>query len=257
MMSFAKSDRLRKSIVVWLLCLLLPISAWAKNIDLAVGWTKPPYVIADGNTGFELDLMSMVFNSIGHQIMPIYVPYGRSYTMLADGNVDMALTINQKWGIDPQYLSDVYVTYQNVGLSLKRNGFIINSLSDLQFYSVVAFQRASVVLGDEYRLATQKSRMYIELPEQKRQVEMLLMGHAEVAVMDINIFIHLSEQLAGESQLDNVNVHMLFPASPYRAGFKDLELKQQFNQALNKFMASDKYNWLIRKYDLYQIPTGD
>lgn len=227
-------------------------SAWGRELDLAVGWTKPPYVIAEGNTGFELDLMRMVFNSIGHDILPIYVPYGRSYALLASGNVDLTLTINQRWGIDPQFLSDVYVTYQNVAISLKKNGYNINKASDLQFYSVVAFQRASVVLGEEYAQAIEKSRLYIELPEQRRQVDMLLMGHAEVAVMDVNIFIHLSESLTGESQLNNVTIHKLFPASSYRAGFKDLELKQQFNQALNTFMASDRYKWLVKKYALYQ-----
>ena len=226
--------------------------ASARQLDLAVGWTKPPYVIAQGNTGFELDLMRMVFNSLGHEILPIYVPYGRSYAMLANGSVDLTLTINQNWGIAPEFLSDVYVTYQNVAVSLKKHGFKINQVEDLQFYSVVAFQRASVVLGDSYRMATEKSRMYIELPEQRRQVDMLLMGHAEVAVMDINIFSHISKSITGTSQLGNVDVHMLFPANPYRAGFKDLELKQQFNQALNTFMASEKYSWLVKKYALYQ-----
>lgn len=235
-----------------LLFSLVASSAWSRELDLAVGWTKPPYVIAEGNTGFELDLMRMVFNSLGHDILPIYVPYGRSYALLASGNVDLTLTINQKWGIEPQFLSDVYVTYQNVAISLKKHGFKIEKASDLQFYSVVAFQRASVVLGEKYAQAVEKSRLYIELPEQRRQVDMLLMGYVEVAVMDVNIFIHLSKSLTGESQLNNVNIHPLFPASPYRAGFKDMELKQQFNQALNTFMASDRYKWLIRKYALYQ-----
>ena len=232
-------------------------AATARDLDMAVGWTKPPYVIADGNTGFELDLMRTVFSSIGHHVMPIYVPYGRSYAMLANGSVDLTLTINQKWGIDPDYLSDVYVTYQNVAISLKKNAFKIEKLTDLQFYSVVAFQRASVVLGEDYSQAVQKSRLYIELPEQRRQVEMLLTGHAEVAVMDINIFIHLSTHLTGQSKLGDVTVHRLFPSSPYRAGFKDLELKQQFNQALNRFMTSDKYEWLVKKYALYQFEENN
>ncbi|MCC2617073.1 transporter substrate-binding domain-containing protein [Aestuariibacter halophilus] len=223
----------------------------AKNLDVAVGWTKPPYVIADGNTGFELDLVRSVFRSMGHDITPIYVPFGRSQTMLKEGMVDLTLTMTEQMGIPSAQLSDEYVVYQNVAISLKSSKLAIDSIEQLHHHTVVAFQNASLVLGDEYRQAVEQSRLYIELPEQRRQVEMLLMGNAAVAVMDINIFIHLSRVLTGENQLYNVNVHKLFPATPYRVGFKDAALKEAFNLALARFMASDQYQWLKYNYAFY------
>lgn len=238
-----------------LLCLAtasVSVPVWAKPLDVAVGWTKPPYVIANGNTGFELDLMRSVLQTLGHEMTPLYVPYGRSHTMLKSGLVDITLTMNDKLGFNPEQLSDVYVTYQNVALSLKKNQLMLQDLTDLKYHTVVAFQNASLVLGEEYKQAVDESRLYIELPDQKRQVEMLLMGNAAVVVMDINIFIHFSKQITGENKITAVDVHKLFPASPYRAGFKDPALKDAFNLALANFMASDEYQWLKYKYAFYQ-----
>ena len=91
----------------------------AKQLDLAVGWSKPPYVIASGNTGYELDLVRSVLHSIGHEMSPLYVPFGRAPVMLKKGVVDIALTIHKNVEINLFQLSDVYITYQNVALSLK------------------------------------------------------------------------------------------------------------------------------------------
>ncbi len=236
-------------LLMLIVCVISHVAA-GKTLDVAVGWTKPPYVIADGNTGFELDLVRTVFDSIGHEIIPIYVPYGRSHAMLKSGMVDLTLTMNNKLDIDSNKLSDVYVTYQNVAISLRSADLQLNSVSDLQYHTVVAFQNAAVVLGSEFKQAINQSRLYIELPDQQKQVEMLLLGNTALVVMDINIFRHISKELKGTDQTDNVDFHYLFPASPYRAGFKDLEVKNAFNLALQNFMQSDQYEWLKYRYGL-------
>lgn len=43
----------------------------AKSLDVAVGWTKPPYVIEQGNTGFEVDLVRALLNKMGYDMRPI------------------------------------------------------------------------------------------------------------------------------------------------------------------------------------------
>lgn len=238
------------SIYLTLIALIGSHGIAAKTLDVAVGWTKPPYVIADGNTGFELDLVRAVFDKIGHEIVPIYVPYGRSHAMLKNGVVDLTLTLNDKHNIDANTLSDVYVTYQNVAISLKSAELQLNAISDLQYHTVVAFQNASIVLGQEFSDSIKQSRLYIELPDQKKQVEMLLLGNTALIVMDINIFKHISKELRGVDQTHVVDFHFLFPANPYRAGFKDLDLKNAFNLALSDFIQSDQYEWLKYRYGL-------
>ena len=239
----------------WLVILIITcckvVGVNAKKLDIAVGWSKPPYVIPAGNTGYELDLIKILLQSLGHDITPIYDPFGRAHVMLKQGAVDVALTLKDNMGIDPNSLSDVYITYQNVALSLKEKSIQLDTIADLKSYTIVGFQKASIVLGMTYKTAVESSRLYIELPEQLRQVEMLMSGNTDVVAMDINIFIHLSEQLKGANQLHNVDIHQLFEPSHYRAGFKDLDLKNAFNLALYDFLGSAEHQTLVDKYSFY------
>ncbi len=238
---------MRKLIVFLFFCFLCS-SANARPLDVAVGWSKPPYVISEGHTGFEIDLMREIMKTIGHEIIPIYVPFGRSHAMLKRGVVDITLTLSPRLDIPAEQLSDVYITYQNVAISLKKSELNIETIADLGSHTVVAFQNANVVLGEEFKSAISQSQLYTELPDQRKQVEMLLLGNTAVVVMDINIFMHISKEIRGVSQKDNVKVHYLFPASPYRAGFKDIRLKEAFNLALESYLKTDQYQWLKYRY---------
>lgn len=246
-MGLKKSSMLHSFLIV-LACTLFHAHAVAKKLDVAVGWTKPPYVIAEGNTGFELDLMAAVCKQLGHEIVPLYVPFGRSYTMLKDGEVDITLTLTDRADIKQSRLSDVYVVYQNVAISLKEKKLAIDEISDLANVTIVAFQNANIVLGSEFASVVKTSPLYIELPNQSRQVEMLLMGNTEVVVMDINIFNHLSRNFLGSNPMPEITVHKLFPASPYKAGFRDVALKQQFDFYLSLYKQSPAYTELLNKY---------
>jgi polar amino acid transport system substrate-binding protein len=222
------------------------------QLDMAVGLTKPPYVISEGDTGFEIDLIKAVFANMNFQINSFYVPYGRSYAMLKNSEVDLTLTLNHQLDIDSDMLSDVYVTYQNAVISLTSRALKITAMDDLQGKSVVGFQNASWVLGKSFREAVKNSPLYIELPNQKRQVEMLLLGNVDAVVMDINIFNHFSRVLTGSNQMAAVSIHRLFPASDYHVGFKDINLKKQFNVALADYLSSDDYIKLRNKYNFIQ-----
>lgn len=231
------------------LCIILLNSVHANELDMAVGWSKPPYVISDGDTGFEIDLIKTVFSKMGYQINPYYVPYGRSHSMLKNGEVDLTLTLNHQLDIKSDMLSDVYITYQNAAISLKAREIKIVTMEDLKGKSIVGFQNASWVLGRSFRQAVKSSHLYIELPNQKRQVEMLLLGNVDAVVMDINIFNHFSRLIAGSDQMAKVNIHRLFPASDYHVGFKDKNLKKQFNLTLAGYLNSVDYIELKDKYN--------
>ena len=63
-----------------------------------------------------------------HEAVFTYVPYERTVIMLQQKSVDIALTLNIKSGLEAWQLSDVFVVYQNVVLSLKENKFEINNI---------------------------------------------------------------------------------------------------------------------------------
>ncbi len=107
-------------------------------------------------------------------------------------------------------------------------------------------------MGEEYKLASEKASFYIELPEQKKQVEMLLLGRADVAVMDINIFNYLSREILGKSHIDNVDIHRIFPVSHYSLGFYDAKLRDDFNRAQLIFKKLPQYQMLVNKYQFLE-----
>jgi len=227
----------------------LSIPAWAAKLSVSVGWTKPPYVIEKDDSGFELELVEAIYHLMGHRLSFVYVPFGRSNTLIKAGKVDAALTMNTRMDTEGLYLSEPYIVYQNVAVSLKGRGIQIDQIEGLRHYAIVGFQNASIVLGRAYRLAVEQSPLYLELPDQRTQVEMLLKGKVDVVVMDINIFNYLSREFIGKSHMDNVDVHRLFPSSPYQMAFTDEKLKDTFNKQMLIFKSSEAYLKLVDKYE--------
>lgn len=237
--------------------LILSLQAFAdamyeRQLTATVGWTKPPYVIEHQDSGFELELVKHVFSSMGYKVSFVYVPFGRSNTLLKANKVDVALTMNSRMDTEGLVLSDPYITYQNAAISLRGRGIEINQMSDLGHYSMIGFQNSSIILGSDYQAATEKSRLYLELPNQRNQVEMLLKGKVDIVVMDINIFNYLSREYLGKSHMVNVDTHRLFPATQYQMAFRDKELVKSFNQQLAAFKESEDYQQLLKEYEFLQ-----
>ncbi|MFY8351077.1 substrate-binding periplasmic protein [Pseudoalteromonas sp. SSM20] len=222
---------------------------YAEQLSISVGWNKPPYVIEETNSGFELEMVSDIFNNMGHSVSYVYVPFGRSNTLIKVNKVDAALTMNEHMETTNLVLSEPYISYQNAAISLKGRSIKIYSVADLKRFSIVAFQNASVVLGNEYRRVTKTSPLYLELPDQRKQVEMLLKGKIDLVVMDINIFNYLSTELIGASHIKNVDIHRLFPKTNYHIAFTDKKLLHAFNKAMKAYKQSDDYTKLVAKYE--------
>lgn len=225
-------------------------AAKTKELLLVAGWEKPPYIISSQNSGFEIELMRQVLTNLGHTISILYVPYGRTYETFKHEHADIALTLTTSAGVPSKILSLPYVSYQNVAISLKNGTATFNNMDDLKNLSIIAFQNASKILGMQFANAVHANEYYFELPDQRRQAEMLLLGNVDVVVMDINIFNYFSQQISGENQMSRVNVHSFFPTTHYSAAIKNPKLLVQFNQAYEQFSLSDEYRQLIKKYQL-------
>lgn len=225
------------------------------DIEVAVGWSKPPYVNSADNSGFELDLARHVFAKMGYTFKPIYVPYGRSLSMLKNQKVQAVLTVSDTADVSGISLSDVYIEYQNVAVTLQARDIKLHQPKDLQQYVISAYQTASKNLGQEFALAAQKAPLYVELPDQQKQVAMLLNGNVSVAIMDVNIFAHLQALIEPSNQLTPVTVHHLFAPNHYRVGFLNEELRNRFNQALLEVQESAALKELVHKYSMYRDDT--
>lgn len=244
--------RLSLSVLIVLGGLLMPPLILAKTLDVVVGWNKPPYVMSDSDSGFELELVRQILHELGHDISPLYVPFGRTMKMVQEGDVDIGLTMNAQHSVNQQLLTDPYVIYQNVAVTLQARELHIDSLNALQGRSVIAFQTASKVLGPGFADATAKASGYLEIPEQSRQVSMLLLGSVDVAVMDRNIFTYLKRQLP-VAQQHATRLHELFTVSPYSAAIRDPVLRKQFNQTLQTFIEDGRYQALLAQFGLVNL----
>ncbi|WP_206484110.1 transporter substrate-binding domain-containing protein [Thalassotalea sp. G2M2-11] len=237
---------------IWLIFIsLLSSNIQAKErLTVAVGLAKPPYVIQHNDSGFELDLIRNVFEQMGYSVEFIYTSFGHSVKMLDVKEVDVVMTTNNRVFKDESKLSDRYITYQNVAISLASENLSIDSISDLANYSIAAFQKADKVLGDEYSTAINQSPLYLSVANQAQQPVLLMKKRVQVLVMDKNIFNYLLNQLAVPNKQDAFIIHPIFPKTHYRLAFKRQKHLTLFNQEFDKYRHSDAYQLLKKQYDL-------
>ena len=243
---------------VCLLCFIIPLSA--KELDVVVGWNKPPYVISQEHTGFEVDLVRAILAEMGYGLSPIYVPFGRTARLLKDNAVDIGLTQSAAHNVEVAILSEPYIIYQNVAVTRADRELTINSIDDLKDKSVIAFQTAQSVLGEDFGQTLASQPTYIEMARQDRQVDMLMRGSIDVAILDRNIFNYFKSENGTYSQ-DKTVFHELFPISAYSAAIPDPELRAKFNATLRLFIEDGRYQLLLDEYKLdnllHKLPNAN
>lgn len=243
---------MKQLLLMFLVSYLFSTSVCAKKISVVVGCNKPPYVISQTDTGFEVDLVRAILRDMGYEFSPIYVPFGRSARLLSMGSIDIGLTLNNSHDVSSDFLSDAYVVYQNVAVTRKDRALSIDSIEDLKGKSVAAFQTASSVLGEKYGDTLSSHPTYIEMASQDSQVAMLMLGSIDVAVMDRNIFNYFKSQDAQYAD-DEVVLHELFPLVAYHAAIPDQQLRAAFNETLQTFIEDGRYQALLDVYGLENL----
>lgn len=224
-----------------------------KEITVAAGWSRPPYIMSESQTGFEIDLVREVLRRLNYKVNIVSFAHNDTIKLLREGKVDIALTLSAKSSIDLAQLSDVYVVYQNVAISLKSKKLQIPQLEKLNELVVVGFQSASDVLGPDFKQAVITNPLYTEMADQKSQVELLFQDQVDVIILDLNVFNYLAAELNQANVLNTVDIHPLFALNRYSAGFKDLALKNAFNLELGRFVTSGNYDNLLTRYNYHII----
>ncbi|MCC5826712.1 transporter substrate-binding domain-containing protein [Alkalimonas sp.] len=218
---------------------LFSLSALAeRTLTFLVGMDKPPYIQLQDGTGFELELLRQVSKKMGYEAVFLHVPNARIRYLLEQGHGDVATLQRLTEHPTELFYSQPYVRYQNAVITLRERELVIQHAQDMQRLNVVAFQNAKIVLGDEFGEMAQSSSRYQETTNQKTQVDMLLAGRIDAAVMDINIF-HYFRRVSDDSQ--PIQLHTLFPPSDYRAAFREQELQLSFDRALQQLIAKPAY----------------
>ncbi|MCL1118541.1 transporter substrate-binding domain-containing protein [Shewanella aestuarii] len=209
----------------------------AKELEVGVSFSIAPYVIQETNSGLELELLKSALAVKGHSVNIQHLPLARTFHALKEGKLDGIINTKQNM-LEGVFYSDVVISFQNCAISLKDKHFNIETVSDLQDKSIVAFQRASILLGKDFTNMAKNNRQYSEQAKQIIQVKMLMKQRMDVAVMDKNIFIYylrqsyLTGKLTKEEVEQEVICHKVFPPTAYRFAFLHADIRDDFNFGL-------------------------
>ena len=233
---------------VWLGVLLGSSSARADKISVVIGLALPPYVIAERDTGMELEIVREALALEGHTLVPSYVPFSRVLTMLQQGQADAAMTVNEDSGIAGVFYSDSHISYRNIAVSLAARNYPVTSVEDLGHYSVLAFQNARRYLGAEFAVMAANSERYQEVARQAKQITMLYAGRIDLIVLDENIFEYYRQLELRVPTDAGVRRHTLFEPVHYKVAFARESWRQDFNRGLTKLRNSGRYQQIISRF---------
>lgn len=225
----------------------------AAEIKIGVSLSIPPYIIQATNSGIELELLNQALAVKGHTASIHYLPLARTFHELREGKLDGIINIKEGM-INNVFYSNVAITYQNCAISLESNQFNINSINDLNNKQVVAFQRASSLLGEEFANMVKTNSGYQEQARQVQQVYMLMKRRADVVVMDKNIFKYYLKQAYLEGKLTEKDLkqqaicHQIFPPTEYKFAFLSEQIRDDFNAGLKQITQDGSLVALQEKY---------
>lgn len=247
-----------------LLLILLLVGAErlnAEELKIGISFSIPPYVITENDSGLELGILQESLRVKGYTVSPQYLPLARSFAAFEEGKLDGVINVKEGM-LSSGFYSDVAITFQNVGISLAKNQIICNQVSDLQELRVMAFQRASTILGEEFgRMAQANKKYYGEVAKQILQINVLLTGRVDVVVMEQNIFKYFhglaqEKHILSEANLkEPVVVHNIFPPTEYQFAFRTKRQRDDFNTGLAAIRANGIYPNLFKKYDSQMVQS--
>ena len=146
-------------------------------------------------------------------------------------------------------LTDPTFRYSDVAISKKHNNFRINQISDLSGKSLVTYQRALNLLGDEfYKVATQAEH-YREIAQPEEQAILLAKNFADVSIGDKYIFLHsIARNRQTKVDVNDFEFHGIFPLVYSSMGFVQQQHCDEFNWALKKFKQSGQYEQVYAQH---------
>jgi polar amino acid transport system substrate-binding protein len=231
-----------------------PSQAQGEPLRLSVGLTVEPYVFEspnseDGDSGFEVDIVREALALGGYDVDFVHEPLKRTKTSFLQKTVDGVMTIKEHYPeIQGSFLSDEYMTYYNVVVTLQSRHLKIDDIADLTDKEVIAFQQARLAFGKDFELMTTKNPRYREMADQDNQIAMFFLGRTDAIVLDRWIFQYHRNCLADVPTDQPVTVHPLFEPSSFRIAFRDSKTRDVFNLELRKMKKSGRYMEIINSY---------
>jgi len=220
----------------------------SNKIEMVDGLVKPPFIIEENGRGLQLDIVRSALAAVNKDIHFIHVPFGRTVTTFQRLNADGIVTVLSDYKHPNLFISNPYITYQNVAVSLLENQLSLEKIEDLSGKSMVAFQNAKKYLGEDFNKIIKYSMDYREVAEQTKQIELLFLHRTEVIILDINIFKYLLKHNTTARVSQPFKVHYIFNERQYSAAFKSEKNRDVFDEGIKTMKEQGTYQIIVDKY---------
>ena len=244
---------LRCCLVGMLLC--FSISAFAAEPLKAIfGVSRPPFIMEESQNGISMDLFREAARRMGLDFRPNFAPNLRLQYELERGTFDAVVEVQKS--TDKAFYSTPFVTYSNVVLSRSAENLKFRDWSDLAGKDVCAWQNAELNLGTAFAAAKSKFKSYHEFGVQRDQVRLWILKRCQVLVIDRNLVIwHMLELSRSNPKLKAPSENELVMAPvpgksdlDWYVGFRDENLRNRFNEALDAMRKDGTYKQIFDKY---------
>ncbi|TMP31842.1 hypothetical protein CWB99_00020 [Pseudoalteromonas rubra] len=223
--------------------LLVCQAVFAKELTVAFGLSRPPYVDERSGSGISVELFKQAAEPLGWQYKTLFVSIKRMKRLVERGDIDVAVEMSRAQpGL---HYSVPFISYSNYAIHSSNSDFTLNSMQELASHSICAWQNASEHLKLNEIVAGKED--YLEFSKQRDQVIDWLNGKCDVILIDDTLLHwHLSELNQSSSVVINKQwgkVLLPFENNPlwFYVAFADAQLRDEFNASLKKLVQTGRY----------------
>lgn len=231
--------------------LLVAINATAEELRIGFGTHKPPYIFQGEQRGLEYDIVVAAARAGGMQVIPSYAPLERLHRAYSRGDLDGIASTRLQGGVNSFY-TQPYISYQHVAIALSARNYRIERIADLGNYSIRAFQRARIVLGEEFQRMAEANPRYHEEAQEIARNRLLYSGRVDVVIGDRRVLQYFNREVYRQVDVSQpITEYRLFPPTSYQLGMRDQSARNRFDQGLAEIIASGEYAQIERRYAMY------
>ncbi|MDX1536873.1 substrate-binding periplasmic protein [Arsukibacterium sp.] len=200
------------------------------------------YQEGEGVTGIDVEIIRHIFSGMGYNTEFHLLGYNRLIKEFNEGKYDVASPA----AFPPEHghLTQAYLPFKDVAVSLKSANLIINTIADLTDKNIIAYQFARIVLGEKFANTVQDAN-YLEVAERELQLKLLVNHRTDVVIGERRLLTYIIQQ---RFPLQQLAIHPIFETKSYGAIVKDPQLQQQFDKQLSKLKASGDYDKILSKW---------
>jgi len=222
--------------------------------DLKIGIGNfAPFLKEKDHQGLFLELTEEIFKQLpSYNLQFIYMSNNRLLHEINSGQrIDVACNIFSNSSAKA-FLSSPVFRYTDVAVSKNSAKLKVNRISDLQGYSIAAYQGAKEMLGDDFKAMALANPNYSEYSHPNETTYLMVAGEKDIRIGDIHIFLHdlADKRYISEDKIaaKDFTIHRLWPDVYSHMAFKDEMLRDSVNNVIKELTADGTIEAIYRKH---------